>query len=45
MNGHACFLFADDAEFSDTFRPFVPIDGGLVFEIGSGAPIFGRTEV
>ena len=45
MNWHAGFLFADDAEFGDTFGPFVPIDGGLVFENGSGAPIFGRTEV
>ena len=45
MNGHACFLFADDAEFSDTFGPFVPINCGLVVKIGSKAPIFGRTEV
>ena len=45
MNGHAGFLFADDAEFSDTFGPFVPINGGLVFENGSGAPVFRWTEV
>ena len=44
VNGHAGFLFTDDAEFGDTFGPFVPINGGLVFENGS-APVFRWTEV